>query len=80
MRIWHYQGVHRLAWVVVVLLVLAVAIFVMAAGFSRLHGAAEPEPALSGSSAALHHARAVRPATAANPLSHGQAGLLPVDS
>jgi len=36
MRVWRHQSTYRLGWVVLVLLVLAVAIFVMAAGFSRL--------------------------------------------
>ena len=42
MRVWRYQGVHRLAWVVLALLVLAVAVFAMAAGFSRLRSGAVP--------------------------------------
>ncbi|MCX6069833.1 MAG: hypothetical protein NTU91_03080 [Chloroflexi bacterium] len=42
MRVWRFDGVHRLAWVVIVLLVLAVAVFAMAAGFSRLRGEAVP--------------------------------------
>lgn len=36
MRTWRYMGVHRLTWVVLALLVVAVAVFAMAAGFSRL--------------------------------------------
>ncbi len=48
MRVWRYQGVNRLAWVVLVLLVLAVAVFAMAAGFSRLRNRAHPEPLLPG--------------------------------
>ncbi len=48
MRVWRYQGVHRLAWVVLALLVLAVAVFAMAAGFSQLHHRAHPEPFLRG--------------------------------
>jgi hypothetical protein len=40
MRVWRYQGVHRLTWVVLVLLVLALAVFAMAAGFSRLRSEA----------------------------------------
>jgi hypothetical protein len=48
MRVWRYQGVHRLTWVVLVLLVLALAVFAMAAGFSRLRSRAMPEPAGPG--------------------------------
>lgn len=45
MRVWRYQGVHRLAWVVAVLLVLSVAVFVMAIGFSRLQVERSPKGA-----------------------------------
>jgi hypothetical protein len=48
MRVWRYQGVHRLTWVLLVLLVLALAVFGMAAGFGRLRSRAIPEPAGSG--------------------------------
>jgi hypothetical protein len=44
MRTWHVHGVHRLTWVVLLLLVLAVAVFAMAAGFSRLRSRVAPEP------------------------------------
>jgi len=44
MRTWHIHGVHRLTWVVMLLLVLAVAVFAMAAGFSRLQTRIAPEP------------------------------------
>jgi hypothetical protein len=56
MRIWRYQGVHRLAWVILALLVLAVAVFAMAAGFSRLRGGAVP----AGSSADALEARVLQ--------------------
>jgi hypothetical protein len=42
MRVWRYEGVHRLTWVVLALLVLAVAVFAMAAGFSRLRSGSVP--------------------------------------
>jgi hypothetical protein len=42
MRVWRYHGVDRLVWVVLALLVLAVAVFAMAAGFSRLRSGASP--------------------------------------
>jgi hypothetical protein len=48
MRTWRYLGVHRLTWVVIALLVVAVAVFAMAAGFSRLRRPAPPEPAATG--------------------------------
>ena len=48
MRTWRYLGVHRLTWVVIVLLVVAVAVFAMAAGFSRLRHPVPPEPAATG--------------------------------
>lgn len=48
MRVWRYQGVHRLTWVLLVLLVLALAVFGMAAGFGRLRSRASPEPAGPG--------------------------------
>ncbi len=44
MRTWHVHGVHRLTWVVMLLLVLAVAVFAMAAGFSRLQSRIAPVP------------------------------------
>ncbi len=44
MRTWHVQGVHRLTWVVLFLLVLALAIFAMAAGFSRMRSQVVPKP------------------------------------
>jgi len=44
MRTWHVQGVHRLTWVMLFLLVLALAVFAMAAGFSRLRSPVAPEP------------------------------------
>jgi len=53
MRVWRYQGVHRLTWVLLALLVLAVAVFAMAAGFSQLHTRAHPEPLLPGDHARL---------------------------
>jgi len=54
MRAWRYMGVHRLTWVVLALLVVAVAVFAMAAGFSRLRSQSVPsgngsEPAETGS-------------------------------
>jgi len=48
MRTWRYLGVHRLTWVVIVLLVVAVAVFAMAAGFSRLRRPVPPDPAATG--------------------------------
>ncbi len=48
MRTWRYLGVHRLTWVVIVLLVVAVAVFAMAAGFSRLRRPVPPDPATTG--------------------------------
>jgi hypothetical protein len=42
MRVWRYQGIHRVAWVVVALAILAVAVFAMAAGFVRLRGEVSP--------------------------------------
>jgi hypothetical protein len=48
MRVWRFDGVHRLAWVVIALLVLAVAVFAMAAGFSQLHNRADSESLLPG--------------------------------
>lgn len=42
MRVWYYRSVHRMAWVILALLVLAVAVFAMAAGFSRLRGEVTP--------------------------------------
>jgi len=44
MRTWYVQGVHRLTWVVLLLLVLAVAVFAMAAGFTRLRSRIAPVP------------------------------------
>lgn len=44
MRTWHLRGVHRLTWVVLFLLVLALAVFAMAAGFRRLRSQVQPEP------------------------------------
>jgi len=44
MRTWHLQGVHRVTWLVLFLLVLALAVFAMAAGFSRLRSRVAPEP------------------------------------
>jgi len=52
MRTWHVDGVHRLTWVVLFLLVLALAVFAMAAGFSRLRSdtmPVAPEPREQGS-------------------------------
>jgi hypothetical protein len=48
MRTWRYLGVHRLTWVLLALLVVAVAVFAMAAGFSRLRHPVPPPPAASG--------------------------------
>ncbi len=45
MRTWRYIGVHRLTWVLIALLVVAVAVFAMAAGFSRLRHPVPPPPA-----------------------------------
>ncbi len=45
MRTWRYMGVHRLTWVLLALLVVAVAVFAMAAGFSRLRHPVPPAPA-----------------------------------
>jgi len=47
MRTWRYLGVHRLTWVLLALLVVAVAVFAMAAGFSRLRHPVPPPPAAS---------------------------------
>jgi uncharacterized membrane protein YedE/YeeE len=44
MRTWYVRGVHRLTWVVLLLLVLAVAVFAMAAGFTRLRSRIAPVP------------------------------------
>jgi hypothetical protein len=58
MRTWRYLGVHRLTWVLLALLVVAVAVFAMAAGFSRLRHPLPPPPAatggLGGSAAAVY--------------------------
>lgn len=43
MRTWHVHGVHRLTWVVLLLLVVALAVFAMAAGFTRLRSQVVPE-------------------------------------
>jgi hypothetical protein len=43
MRTWHLQGVHRVTWLLLFLLVLALAVFAMAAGFSRLRSQVAPE-------------------------------------
>ncbi len=48
MRTWRYLGVHRLTWVVIALLVVAVAVFAMAAGFSRLRRPVSHDPAATG--------------------------------
>jgi hypothetical protein len=53
MRTWHVHGVHRLTWVVLLLLVLAVAVFAMAAGFSRLRSRMLPEPQRPGAQAGV---------------------------
>ncbi len=45
MRTWRYMGVHRLTWVLLALLVVAVAVFAMSAGFSRLRHPVPPAPA-----------------------------------
>jgi hypothetical protein len=47
MRTWRYLGVHRLTWVLLALLVVAVAVFAMAAGFSRLRHPVPPPPPAS---------------------------------
>jgi hypothetical protein len=47
MRTWHLQGVHRVTWLLLFLLVLALAVFAMAAGFSRLRSQVAPEPSES---------------------------------
>jgi len=47
MRTWRYLGVHRLTWVLLALLVVAVAVFAMAAGFSRLRHPLPPPPPAS---------------------------------
>lgn len=47
MRTWHLRGVHRVTWLVLFLLVLALAVFAMAAGFSRLRSQVAPEPSES---------------------------------
>lgn len=44
MRTWHLRGVHRVTWLVLILLVLALAVFAMASGFSRLRSQVAPEP------------------------------------
>jgi hypothetical protein len=38
MRVWRVHSIHRLAWIMIALLILAVAIFAMATAFTRLHG------------------------------------------
>jgi len=48
MRTRRYLGVHRLTWLLLALLVVAVAVFAMAAGFSRLRHPVPPPPAASG--------------------------------
>jgi hypothetical protein len=48
MRTWRYVGVHRLTWVFLALLVVAVAVFAMAAGFSRLRHPVPADPAATG--------------------------------
>lgn len=48
MRTWRYLGVHRLTWVVLALLVVAVAVFAMAAGFSRLRRPVPSDPGATG--------------------------------
>ena len=48
MRVWRVQSIHRLAWIMIALLVLAVAIFVMATGFSRLRSEASSAGAGAG--------------------------------
>lgn len=55
MRTWHLRGVHRLTWVVLFLLVLALAVFAMAAGFSRLRSQVAPE-SLESSAGICHPA------------------------
>ncbi len=45
MRTWRYSGVPRLTWLLLALLVVAVAVFAMAAGFSRLRHPVPPNPA-----------------------------------
>jgi len=44
MRTRQIQGVHRVTWLVLFLLVLALAVFAMATGFSRLRSPVAPEP------------------------------------
>ena len=55
MRTWYVHGVHRLTWVVLLLLVLAVAVFAMAAGFSRLRSRVAPLPDGPGEQADMPH-------------------------
>ena len=43
MRTWYLRGVHRVTWLLLFLLVLALAVFAMAAGFSRLRSQVAPE-------------------------------------
>ena len=47
MRTRRYLGVHRLTWLLLALLVVAVAVFAMAAGFSRLRHPVPPPPPAS---------------------------------
>jgi hypothetical protein len=53
MRTWHVHGVHRLTWVVLFLLVLALAIFAMAAGFRQLRSRLVPAAPESGDRGSL---------------------------
>lgn len=53
MRTWHIHGVHRLTWVVLFLLVLALAVFAMAAGFSRLRSRTVPQAAEAAGTSGL---------------------------
>lgn len=48
MRTWQLRGVHRVTWLVLFLMVLALAVFAMAAGFSRLRSQVAPEPGEQG--------------------------------
>lgn len=61
MRTWYVHGVHRLTWVVLLLLVLAVAVFAMAAGFSRLRSRVAPLPAEPGEQADMPHSSLIYP-------------------
>ena len=78
MRVWRYQGVHRLTWVLLALLVLAVAVFAMAAGFSQLHSEAAPmgtgEDPVGDLPPPAHHVSAIATPTEVHGIVMGEAG------